>query len=129
MPRILFIDADSFLGAIYTDAFRAAGFDIEYVEGGHEGLRAAMNGPDLVVLDVMMPRMAAFEVLERLRNETATRHLPVVVFTDLGHRRDIERCRQIGISQYMMKGHHTPNDVVRCVTALLPQSSSKYAHI
>jgi DNA-binding response OmpR family regulator len=128
------IDADPFLGAIYADTFQAAGFEWEHAQGGHEGIRAAITGPDAVILDVMMPRMTAFEILERLRAETATKYLPIVVLTDLGHRRDIERCMQLGVSGYMMKAHHTPQDVLRQVAGLLRSpsaipSSPPYAHI
>lgn len=119
MPHILLIDPDAFLGDIYADALRKAGFGVQQALTGHDGLNAAVDGPDAIVLDVMMPRMAAFEILERLRESGNPTALPIIVMTSLGHRRDIERCHRLGISGYFLKAHHTPDDLVRGVREAL----------
>jgi len=113
MPHtILLIDPDVFLSDIYADALRKEGFVVQQAATGHEGMTAAIEGPDLIVLDVMMPRMAAFEILERLRASASATVLPIVVMTSLAHRRDIERCQRLGISGYFVKTHHMPHDLV-----------------
>lgn len=113
MPHILLIDPDAFLGEIYADALRKAGFGVQHATTGHEGLTAAVEGPDAIVVDVMMPRMAAFEILERLRASARPTALPIFVMTSLAHRRDIERCQRLGIAGYYLKAHHTPDDLVQ----------------
>lgn len=119
---VLLIDPDTFLGEIYADALQSAGYAVRYAATGHEGLTAAVEGADAVVLDVMMPRMAAFEILERLRESAGPTALPIFVMTSLAHRRDIERCQRLGIAGYFLKTHHTPQDLVRGVTQTLLQT-------
>ena len=120
MPSsVLLIDSDAFLGGMYANALRSAGFEVRHETTGHEGLQAVLDRPDVVVLDVLMPRMAAFEILERVQ-ANASAYPPIIVMTSLAHRRDIDRCLRLGVSRYLVKTHHTPEDLTQQVCDVLP---------
>jgi DNA-binding response OmpR family regulator len=79
--RLLLIDDDPIIRAIYRDRFQAAGFDIRTAEDGDEGLKALADyRPDVVVLDLNMPRVDGLQWLRAVR-DTAQRNVPVVVLT------------------------------------------------
>lgn len=120
MPTILLVEDDTFLAKIYSMALSAHGFHVSVATNGEDGLRAIQKDlPHLVVMDIMLPRMDGFEMLERIKSESQIASIPVFVLSNLGQREDVERCMELGAAQYFIKAHVLPADVIREAKKLL----------
>lgn len=111
--RILLVEDDDSLASVYTTRLQAEGFDIQRVANGEEALASALNyRPDLVILDVMMPKVSGFDVLDILRNTPETANLKVMMLTALSQDSDQERARALGADDYLVKSQVVISDVV-----------------
>lgn len=119
MPNLLLIDHDTFSASIYSQTFEREGFEVQTVPTGEDGLRAAATHPDVILLDLVLPRLNGFSLLEMLKNDPSTADIPVVIFTHLAQRQDIDRCLTMGIAGYFIKVHAHPEDVVRHVKSAI----------
>jgi DNA-binding response OmpR family regulator len=111
--RILFVEDDDALANVYIMRLQAEGFDVRRVANGEDALATAINySPDLVLLDVMMPRVSGFDVLDILRNTPETSGLKVIMLTALGQESDKERAKALGVDDYLVKSQVVIADVV-----------------
>ena len=102
--RILAIDDESDVVIILKSALESEGFEVETHTNGPDGLAAAReNPPDLILLDVMMPGMTGFEVLEALKEEESTSLVPVIMLTGMSERKKIQEALASGIDYYIVK--------------------------
>lgn len=120
MPRILMIDDDTFFTAIYKKKFEAEGFDVVTASNGEDGLRlAADKHPDVIMLELVMPRVDGFQVLERLKANPETSRIPVFICSNLCQQGDVDRCKGFGAAGYAIKTQTTPDEAVKHVKQLL----------
>lgn len=113
MKKILLVEDDSFLAEMYTAKFDQNGFETVLADNGENALKILNEqNVDLVLLDVVMPRMDGWEVLKTIRGKESLKSLPVVLLTNLGQRNDIEKGRKLGADGYLVKAHFTPSEVV-----------------
>lgn len=120
MPRILMIDDDTFFLAIYKKKFEAEGFEVATASNGEDGLRCASDKhPDIIMLDLVMPRVDGFQVLERLKADSVTSHIPVYICSNLCQQVDIDRCKSLGAAGYAIKAQTTPEEAVKQINRLL----------
>ncbi len=122
--KILIIDDDPFILDMYVLKFRGEGFEVETSKEGKEGLKKIKDyEPDVVLLDIVMPEMDGFEVLQELKKEKAKNgYRPkIVLLTNVGEKRDVERGMGLGADDYIIKAHFTPSEVVEKVRSLLPK--------
>lgn len=111
--RILFVEDDDALAGVYLVRLQAEGFDVKRVANGEEALAAAIeHRPDLVLLDVMMPKVSGFDVLDILRNTPETANLKVVMLTALSQDADRKRAEELGVDDYLVKSQVVISDVV-----------------
>lgn len=111
--RILLVEDDDALANVYLTRLVAAGFDVKRVANGEDALVSALEyHPDLVLLDVMMPKVSGFEVLDILRNTPETVNLKVVMLTALGQDSDKKRAEALGVDDYLVKSQVVIADVV-----------------
>lgn len=111
--RILLVEDDDSLANVYVTRLRDEGFDVRRVENGEEALAAAINyKPDLVVLDVMMPKVSGFDVLDILRNTPETANLKIIMLTALSQESDKQRAESLGVDDYLVKSQVVIADVV-----------------
>lgn len=104
-PTILVVDDASDIRDVLARLLRLAGYKSLTAEGGEAALASvAAEGPDLIVLDLMMPDMSGLEVLRRLRADPRYSRLPVVMFTAVGDRAVAEEARRLGVSDIIVKG-------------------------
>lgn len=114
--RILLVEDDDALANIYLTRLEAEGFSIRRVNNGEDALATALAyRPDLVLLDVMMPKVSGFEVLDILRNTPDTANLKVIVLTALGQEGDKQRAAQLGADDYLVKSQVVITDVINRV--------------
>jgi putative two-component system response regulator len=102
---ILIVDDDQVHAEIAEMALKRAGFSVRRAVDGPAGLEALAADPlpDLVLLDVMLPKLDGFEVLRRLRAEARTRDLPVIMVSSMSRDQDAARGRALGANDYIVK--------------------------
>lgn len=111
--RILLVEDDDSLANVYTIRLQAEGFEIRRVSNGEDALAAAINyQPHLVLLDVMMPKVSGFDVLDIIRNTPETAKLKVIMLTALSQESDKQRAEQLGVNDYLVKSQVVIADVV-----------------
>ncbi|MEK7557303.1 MAG: response regulator [Patescibacteria group bacterium] len=118
---ILLVEDDSFISGMYQTKLSGLGYQVELQEDG-EAASERLNRdplPDLVLLDVVLPKKDGFEILESLRANDRTKRLPVILLTNLGQKPDVERGIKLGADDYIIKAHYTPSEVVDKVKAVL----------
>jgi CheY-like chemotaxis protein len=104
--RILLVEDDRFLRRAAEAMLRKQGFDVRVAADGEEGLAAARGAvPDLVLLDLIMPKMQGFTVLEALKADPATAGVPVIIMSNLGQDSDIARAMAAGAAAYFIKSN------------------------
>ena len=112
-PKILLVEDDDALASVYQTRLQAEGFDVRRVPNGEDALASAMEyKPNLVVLDVMMPKVSGFDVLDILRNTPETAKVKVVMLTALSQDSDKERAKSLGADDYLVKSQVVIADVV-----------------
>ncbi len=113
---ILIIEDDVFLSELMAKKLKDSGFKVIKAIDGQEGLeKAASLKPNLILLDLILPGMDGFEVLKRLKNNTNTDSIPVIILSNLGQREDIERGFDLGAQDYLVKAQFTPDEIVERV--------------
>lgn len=111
--KILLVEDDNSLATVYVDRLEAEGFDVKRVENGEDALAAAESfQPDLVLLDVMMPEINGFDVLDILRNTPKTANLKVIMLTALSQESDKQKAVSLGVDDYLVKSQIVIADVV-----------------
>jgi len=120
MKKILLVEDDPLITEIYTTKLEECDFDVSAVADGESAFNILKKQKfDLVVLDIVLPELTGFEVLQRIRNHAFTKDLKVLVLSNLGQKSDIDRAKQLGVSSYLIKANFTPNEVVIEIRKLL----------
>ncbi len=111
--KVLLIEDDPFLQSMYANKFDLEGFLVVVAEDGPKGLRLAeKEKPDIILLDILLPRMDGYEVLQNLKANNKTKDIPVLLLTNLSQRNDIQRGIELGAVDYLIKAHFMPSEVV-----------------
>lgn len=111
--KVLLVEDDNNLAGVYTTRLEAEGFDVKRVPNGEDALAAAIEyKPDLILLDVMMPKVSGFDVLDILRNTPETANVKIVMLTALGQDADQQRAKDLGVDDYLVKSQVVIADVV-----------------
>ncbi len=118
--KILAVEDDDALASVYQTRLEAEGFNVKRVPNGEDALAAALEfKPDLILLDVMMPKVSGFDVLDILRNTPETSKVKVIMLTALSQETDKERAESLGVDDYLVKSQVVIADVVERIKALL----------
>lgn len=120
MATILLVEDDNNLREIYEARLRAEGYDIVSAQDGEAALVVAKKTkPDLIISDVMMPRISGFEMLDILRNTEGLKDVKVIMLTALGQAEDKTRADKLGADRYLVKSQVTLEDIVKSASDLL----------
>jgi DNA-binding response OmpR family regulator len=118
--RVLLAEDDRFLRRAAEARLRRHGLDVLTAADGEEALRIARaERLDLVLLDVVMPKLEGFEVLKLLKEDEATASIPVIVLSNLGQERDVAQAKALGAVAFLVKAHLSLQDLVDRVDAVL----------
>jgi DNA-binding response OmpR family regulator len=121
MPKILVVDDEVHILKIIDYKLRTAGYTVITAADGVEGVeKARAEQPDLILLDVMMPRMDGFQTLEALKQDSATKAIPVFMLTVRGKEMDRLRGLQMGVAAYITKPFSPNALLARIEEALRP---------
>ncbi len=114
--RILLVEDDETLASVYKTRLHAEGFDLRRVPNGEDALAAALEyKPDLILLDIMMPKVSGFDVLDILRNTPETTNIKVIMLTALSKDSDRQRAESMGVDDYLVKSQVVIADVIERV--------------
>ena len=118
------VEDDHVIAQMYKLRLELAGWAVEVAEDGASGLRAALSSqPDLVVLDMSMPKLDGIQVLEALRSDPSTSSLPVVVLSNsAGSGRKEAKARQLGILDWLVKAKTEPAKLAELIASYLAKS-------
>lgn len=124
MAKILLVEDDSNLREIYGARLEAEGYEIASAADGEEALALAVRErPDLIISDIMMPKISGFDMLDILRSTPETKDVKVIVMTALSQNEDRERGEKLGADRYLVKSQVTLDDVVGMVRELLGEGA------
>lgn len=120
MTKIMIVEDDPTLRDIYTTRFRAESYDVVSASDGEAALTVAVKErPDLILLDIMMPKISGFDVLDILRDTDETKDTKIIVMSALSQTSDIEKGKNLGANAYLVKSQVTLSEVVEKVKATL----------
>ena len=111
--KILVVDDESPVREIYSKEFSKAGYKVVLAVDGEEGLlKAGKDLPDLILLDVMLPKMSGIDVLKALKKNELTKKIPILMLSNLGEEHIIKEGFGFGADGYLLKVSYTPSQVV-----------------
>ena len=111
--KILLVEDEMALSAVYRSRLELEGFDVREVHNGENALSATVEDrPDLILLDAMMPKISGFDVLDILRNTPETANVRIIMLTALSQPKDKERAESLGVDDYLVKSQVVISDVV-----------------
>lgn len=126
MTKILLVEDDEALREIYSARFTAENFQIITAGDGETALsRAVSEKPDLIILDIMMPKISGFDVLDILRATPETKETKIIIMSALSQQSDVERGKTLGADAYLVKSQSTLTDVVEKVKEVLSRAPKK----
>jgi len=118
--KILIVEDDMFVRKLYRDQFLKEGFLFIEATNGIEGLdRALSEKPDLILLDLMLPRKSGFDVLRDLKKNDETKNIPVIILSNLGQESDVDEVLSLGATDYFIKSGVRLSEVVNRVKAII----------
>lgn len=120
MAKVLIIEDDPLMSRMYQKIFTFEKYEVVMAGDGQEGLDLARSEhPTLILLDVMMPKMNGFQVLEKLKADPGTKSVPVVMLTNLAGEQDAETALAKGAVKYIVKSEYEPKQVADMVKEIL----------
>jgi DNA-binding response OmpR family regulator len=120
MSKILLVEDDNNLREIYEARLQAEGFEISSAHDGEEALIVAKDQhPDLIISDVMMPKISGFEMLDIIRSTPTLSNVKIIMLTALGQSDDRDRADKLGADRYLVKSQVTLEDIVKASHELL----------
>ena len=120
MKKIVLVEDDEMVARMYQKVFSLGGFAVVVASDGEEGLgKIRQILPDLVILDVMMPKMNGLEVLDKLKHDQATKDIPVIMLTNLSLSEEVKLALENGAARYLIKCENEPKKVFEVAQELL----------
>jgi len=118
--KILIVEDDKFLRELIARKLKTEGYEVLEAIDGEEGLKKIKEAkPDLVLLDLILPGIDGFEVLEKKKEDPEIEKIPVMVLSNLGQREDVERSLKLGAVDYLVKANFTPQEIIEKIKNLL----------
>lgn len=120
MKKILFIEDESALQRAVTQVLKEAGYEILQAMDGEAGLALALRElPDLILLDLILPKKDGFGVLKELKEDPRAKNIPVIILTNLERALDVEKALELGATTYLVKTSYRLEEVVEKIKDLL----------
>ena len=113
MTKVLIAEDDRFLSSAYKMKLTKEQFDVELAFDGEEAVEKARSfSPDIIILDLIMPKKDGFETLKDLSNDPKLKTIPVIVSSNLGQKEDIDKALSLGARDYFVKSDISLNDLI-----------------
>jgi len=113
MKKILLIEDEEIMVGLLQKKLRKEGYEISVARDGEEGLRAVREiKPNLILLDIIMPKMGGFEVMEEMAKDKELKEIPVIIISNSGQPVELDRAQQLGAKDWLVKTEFDPQEVV-----------------
>lgn len=123
--RILLVEDDTFLAGMYVTKLTLENFEVDLASDGLQGIKLAKEKlPDLILLDIILPKKDGFGVLKEVKADPKTKTIPVVLLTNLGQKGDVEKGKALGAVDYLIKAHFMPSEVIGKIKTLMVRKKS-----
>ncbi len=120
MKKILLVEDDNFIIDIYITKLKEVGFSVQSAVNGEDALaKIKQSSPDLVLLDIVLPQVTGFEFLQEIKSMPELKNVPVIVLSNLGQKKEVEKGLSLGAAKYLIKAHYTPTEVVEEIRTVL----------
>jgi DNA-binding response OmpR family regulator len=121
MPTtILFIEDESALQKTFGDVLKKHGYEMVSALDGETGLKLAKEKkPDLILLDLILPKLHGFEILKKLKEGRETKDIPVIVLTNLEALGEVDKAIELGARTYLVKAQYSPEEIVEKIKKTL----------
>jgi CheY-like chemotaxis protein len=123
--RILIVEDDNFVAEVYLAKLSEMGYETVLAQNGEEGLAELKKGKiDLILLDILMPIMNGIEMLEEVKKNEEWKNIPVILLTNIGEKESIQKVREMGVKNYLIKSHFTPAEVIEKVESVFSENKT-----
>jgi len=120
MKKILFIEDEAAIQKTLGESLRQKGYEVKSALDGEIGIRLAKSeSPDLILLDIILPKRHGLEVLEELRKDEQTKDIPVIILTNLENIGEIEKAIELGATTYLIKANYSLEEVIEKIQKVL----------
>lgn len=123
--KVLLVEDELHIRDLYQRVLAKAGFEVVVAIDGEEGLEMAYGNPDIILLDIMMPKLNGIEVLKRLKSDERTKEISVVLLTNLGQENIIREALEMGARAYLMKVRISPYELANRVKEFIEDPNLK----
>ncbi len=121
--KILIVEDEAVLSKVLKEKFERSGFESVVASDGEAAIIAARGGkPDVIVLDLVLPKKNGFTVLKEIKEDADIKDIPIVVVSNLGEDSDIKRALTLGATDYFVKSQHPINEIVEKVKSVLTET-------
>lgn len=128
MATVVFVEDDPVLHQTFSDFLKSEGYTVVGAMDGVEGLAAIQRElPDLILLDLILPKMDGFEVLQTIKADPKTKDIPVIVLTNLEGTGDVEKALELGATTYLVKANYELDDILQKIKSVLPDGPERPA--
>ncbi len=118
--HVLLVEDDVFLSGIYQKKFEMEGYKVSLADNGEKAVVEIKNKkPDIMMLDILLPKLDGFAVLAKVKADSEVKDIPVILLTNLGQKDDVEKGLQMGAADYLIKAHFKPSEVVDKIKKVL----------
>ncbi|MDA3815039.1 MAG: response regulator transcription factor [Patescibacteria group bacterium] len=118
--KVLIAEDDLFISEVYFAKLSSEGFDVTLADNGEDALKKIEQlNPDVVLLDILMPKMDGWEVLNRIRQDNKNKDVIVIMLTNVGDKEAIDKALKAGANDYFIKSFFTPEEIVSKIRGLL----------
>ena len=120
MSKILIVEDDPLILKMYSEKLSRDGYQVDVAEDGLVGLdKLRKNKPDLLILDIMMPKLSGTELITEIKKDINLEKIPIIVLSNLTEGSEIEKAKKMGIAEYLIKSDLDPEDVSNAVRKYL----------
>jgi len=122
--KILIVEDDNFVAEVYSTKLVEMGYDVTIAQNGEEGLTELKSKKaDLILLDIIMPVMGGIGMLEEMKKNGEWRKIPVILLTNVGEKESIQKVRDLGVKNYLIKSHFTPAEVIEKIEEVFRENN------
>ncbi|HSE56541.1 MAG TPA: response regulator [Candidatus Paceibacterota bacterium] len=120
MKKILIVEDDTFLKNLESSKFTREGFEVMPATTSEDVARLiAQTVPDVVLLDLVLPGVDGFGILEMLKKNESTKHVPIIVFSNLSDEKDVIRAKDAGATEFIVKANYTLDEIAQKIKTIV----------
>lgn len=120
MRKVLIIEDDTFLQDLEASKLKSEGYEVISAYTGEEGMdKVYAEDLGLVLLDLILPKIDGFEILKRIKEDEKLKKIPIIIFSNLSDSKDIDRAKELGATDFMVKSNFTLDELAKHINKVL----------